>query len=145
MMSKKTNLKPLAAAVGAAVTGTLLVAGSVNAAENPFGMTEMKSGYMQLAEMEGKCGGNMPKAEEGKCGGKPKADEGKCGEAKCGANKAKPKAAEGKCGNMPKAEEGKCGGKPKAAEGKCGNMPKAEEGKCGGKPKAPEGKCGANK
>ena len=106
-MSSKTMKKPIAAAIGAAFVGTLAATGSI-AAENPFGVQELKSGYMQLAE--GKCG-------EGKCGG-AKADknsEGKCGEAKCGGNK-KP---EGKCG------EGKCGG-DKKPEGKCG------EGKCGG-------------
>jgi uncharacterized low-complexity protein len=114
-MSKTNTKKPIAIAMGAALTGGLLATGVANAAENPFGLSELGSGYMQVAgaHMEGKCG-------EGKCGGaKAKAEEGKCGEGKCGGAKAK--AEEGKCG------EGKCGGaKPKAEEGKCG------EGKCGG-------------
>jgi uncharacterized low-complexity protein len=116
-MSKQISKKPVVIAMGAALAGSLLSAGAVNAAANPFGLSDLGSGYMQVAE--GKCGG-MPKAEEGKCGAKPKAEEGKCGGA--------PKAEEGKCGGAPKAEEGKCGAKPKAAEGKCG-----------------EAKCGANK
>ena len=122
-MSKTSIKKPLVAAIGAAVVGTLSATSAVSA-ENPFAMQELDSGYMQLAggHMEGKCG-------EGKCGGSAaapaKTTEGKCGEGKCGGSMAAPeKAAEGKCG------EGKCGGSmaapAKAAEGKCG------EGKCGG-------------
>jgi uncharacterized low-complexity protein len=107
-MTKQISKKPVAIAMGAALTGGLLAAGTANAAANPFALSEMGSGYMQMAE--GKCGGN--KAEEAKCGGKAE-------EAKCGG-----KAEEAKCGG--KAEEAKCGAKPKAEEGKCG------EGKCGG-------------
>lgn len=62
---------------------------------NGFEMTELSSGYMQLAEAditedaatkkkEGACG-------EGKCGSDKKDDaktkEGKCGEGKCGSDK----------------------------------------------------------
>lgn len=131
-MSKPTIKKPLVAAIGAAVVGTLSVTGAV-ASENPFGLKQLDSGYMQTA-MEGKCGGSTTeaaKSSEGKCGGAkeeaPKMMEGKCGEGKCGENmnKAPAKSAEGKCG------EAKCGGAQpapaKAAEGKCG------EAKCGGK------------
>ena len=103
---KNTQMKPLAVALGAALT--LGVSTSTVAAENPFSSSSLESGYK--VAMEGKCG-------EGKCGGDKKAKEGKCGEGKCGGDKAK----EGKCG------EGKCGGDKKASEGKCG------EGKCGGK------------
>ena len=90
-MSKKT-LKPIAAAIGTAfVLGVAATPASADA--NPFGMTDLNSGYQQVAE--GKCG-------EGKCGAKDKAKkEGKCGEGKCGGDKKK----EAKCG------EGKCGGK----------------------------------
>ena len=97
-MNNKTSLKPVAAAIGAAFAGSMLLTGSAGAAENPFGLSELGGGYMQVAEAaEGKCG-------EGKCGGdKAKTAEGKCGEGKCGGDKAK--TAEGKCG------EGKCGGK----------------------------------
>jgi len=100
-MSKSTSMKPLALAMGAAFVTSLAGATVANAAENPFSMTELSSGYM-VAEgdmKEGKCG-------EGKCGeGKAKKmKEGKCGEGKCGEGKAE-KMKEGKCG------EGKCGGK----------------------------------
>ena len=72
------------------------------AAENPFGMTDVAAEQMQLASNHGgKCG-------EGKCGG-----SGKCG----GGDKSS------KCGGSGKCGEGKCGGADKTA--KCG------EGKCG--------------
>jgi uncharacterized low-complexity protein len=95
-MHKTRDLKPVSAAVGAAFAGTMLLGGAVNAAENPFGLAELGSGYMQVASnhMEGKCGGAKSTAE-GNCGGAKPAAEGKCGGAK--------PAAEGKCG------EGKCG------------------------------------
>ena len=121
-MSKKT-MKPVAAAIGAAFVGSMVLAGGANAASNPFGLTELNGGYAQIASSHG---------------------EGKCGAGKCGGSKAAEKTMEGKCGGAaPKAAEGKCGGAaaPKAAEGKCG------AGKCGGAaaPKAAEGKCGGAK
>jgi uncharacterized low-complexity protein len=64
-MSKKNCIKP-AAAIGATLVGSLSVIGLANADENPFGASQLESGYMVLAS----------KDEEGKCG------EGKCGEAK---------------------------------------------------------------
>ncbi|MEN8131510.1 MAG: hypothetical protein ABFS45_15220 [Pseudomonadota bacterium] len=105
-MNKKMTMKPLAAALGAAMAASLLSIPAANADENPFGLTKLSSGYMVVAGKEGKCG-------EGKCGGEKKGE--KTGEGKCGEGKMK----EGKCG------EGKVEGKKK--EGKCG------EGKCGGK------------
>ena len=96
-------LKTLAVAAGAAFAGSVVVSGSAAATGNPFGMTELNSGYMQLASgHEGKCGA-------GKCGNPAKADlkkkEGKCGAGKCGnPAKADLKKKEGKCG------AGKCGG-----------------------------------
>ncbi|MDZ7802924.1 hypothetical protein [Thiohalophilus sp.] len=120
-MSNRKSSKTLTLALGTAFAASMAASNVATAAEagsNPFAMSELSSGYMQLADshMEGKCG-------EGKCGGdKDKAKkEGKCGEGKCGGDKDKAKK-EGKCG------EGKCGGdKAKAKkEGKCG------EGKCGG-------------
>ncbi len=104
-MSKKFKLKPIAAAVGAALTASVIAMPTANADANPFDLTELSSGYMVAEMEEGKCG-------EGKCGeakADAKAKEGKCGEGKCGESKAK----EGKCG------EGKCG-ESKAKEGKCG-------------------------
>jgi len=110
-MSKKTTLKPIAAALGTTFAVSLAASPVANAAENPFSMTELSNGgYMVAGEHgEGKCGEG-----KGKCGDKKKG-EGKCGEGKCGDKKK----GEGKCG------EGKCGDKKKG-EGKCG------EGKCGG-------------
>jgi len=118
-MSKKTVLKPVAVALGAAFVTSLAGASVANAAENPFGMTELSSGYM-VAE------GDM---KEGKCGEGKTEKEGKCGEGKM--------KKEGKCGEGKMKKEGKCG------EGKCGEgMDKSKmkkEGKCG------EGKCGGTK
>ena len=112
-MSDKLTMKPLALAVGAVFVTSLASATVANAAENPFAMSELSSGYM-VAEA----------AAEG--GGEKKMEEGKCGEGKCGGEKKAKE--EGKCG------EGKCGGDKKAAEeGKCGEgMKKEGEGKCGG-------------
>ena len=112
-MSNKTVIKPLAIALGATFVTSLAGTTIANAAENPFSMTELPSGYMVADKAEGKCGEG--KCGEGNCGsGDQKAKEGKCGEGKM--------EKEGKCG------EGKCGsGEQKAKEGKCG------EGKCGGK------------
>jgi uncharacterized low-complexity protein len=103
-MSKKI-LKPIAAALGTTFVVSLAASPIVQAAENPFALNDLSSGYM-VAE-EGSCG--EKKEAEGNCG-EEKEGEGKCGEEK---------EAEGKCG------EGKCGEKRKANEGKCG------EGKCG--------------
>ena len=108
--------------LGSLVISGLVGVSSVQAETNPFSVTELKGGYMQLAEA--KCG-------EAKCGGDKKASsEAKCGEAKCGGDK---KAhTEANCGGDKKASteakcgEAKCGGDKKAAtEAKCG------EGKCG--------------
>lgn len=113
-----SNLKKsVSIAMGATFAATMAATPLANAAENPFGMQNLESGYMQVAEA--KCGGNMEA---------DKTAEGKCGEGK----KAAAKDAEGKCGEGKKDAEGKCGeGKKEAA--------KTKEGKCG------EAKCGGNK
>ncbi len=108
-MSKKSSIKPLSIALGAAFVTSLAASNIANAAEqgaNPFAMNELSSGY--VVAKEGKCG-------EGKCGEGKGKKEGKCGEKGM---------KEGKCGGKD-MKEGKCGGKGKK-EGKCG------EGKCGG-------------
>ncbi|NNG12207.1 MAG: low-complexity protein [Halobacteria archaeon] len=99
-MSDKPVIKPLAIAVGTAIVTSLASVNTANAAQNPFAMTELSSGYMVAEMAEGKCG-------EGKCGGAKATEEAKTmEEGKCG---------EGKCGGAAKTtEEGKCG------EGKCG-------------------------
>ncbi len=119
-MSKKTSLKPIAAALGTTFVVSLATSPLVKASENPFSMTELSNGGYMVADTEGKCG-------EGKCGeesGEDKGTEGKCGEGKCGeSGSEEEKDTEGKCG------EGKCGesssDEDKDTEGKCG------EGKCG--------------
>ncbi|MGB0237298.1 MAG: hypothetical protein ACPG4B_00440 [Cycloclasticus sp.] len=92
---KNSTKKPLAAALGAAFVTSMAFVPTANAESNPFGASELETGYMVLAEGkcgEGKCGGD--KAKEAKCG------EGKCGEGKCGGDKAKEaKCGEGKCGS----------------------------------------------
>jgi uncharacterized low-complexity protein len=98
-MSQKTNLKPLAIAAGAALATSLAATTPASAAENPFAMSELSSGYMVAEMAEGKCGGTKASEEtktmkEGKCGeGKASEEtktmkEGKCGEGKCGGTKA---------------------------------------------------------
>ena len=171
-MSQKTTLKPLAIALGAAFATSLAATPVANAAENPFAMSDLSSGYMVAGKAEGKCG-------EGKCGTSKMTDkvkEAKCGEGKCGADKMTNKATEGKCG------EGKCGMmnmdadgdgsvtrdefmkgheamfnkkdtnsdgvvsademKAKCGEGKCGASKMMDKAKEG---KCGEGKCGGNK
>ncbi|MEE8321157.1 MAG: hypothetical protein V3R68_04885, partial [Gammaproteobacteria bacterium] len=79
-MTKKMTLKPIAVALGTTFVISLAASPVVNAAGNPFSVTEYESGYMVA---EGKCG-DMKDAE-GKCGDKMKGKaEGKCGEGKCG-------------------------------------------------------------
>ena len=103
----KTSSKVVALAVTSAFVLSI-GATAVNAAENPFAIKSLSSGY-QVADhheegkmKDGKCG-------EGKCGaemkkeGAAKAKDGKCGEGKCGAEMKKEGAANAKDG------EGKCG------------------------------------
>ena len=131
-MSNKTTLKPVAVALGALFVGSLANTSVANAADNPFGMTELSSGYMVADMKEGKCGAGMKKdakMKEGKCGEgmKDKAmkmkKEGKCGAGMKGKMMDKEKMKkEGKCG------EGKCGASMKGKMDK----EKMKEGKCGG-------------
>ena len=113
-----SNLKKsISIAMGATFAASMAASPVANAAENPFGMQNLESGYMQVAE--GNCGANMGmnKDKEGKCGeGKKEAVkiiEAKCGEGKCGEGKKEAiKVIEGKCGEgkgMQKDQEGKCG------------------------------------
>lgn len=108
-MSSNTIKKSLAVAMGATFAAAMSASPIVNADSNPFGMSNLSSGYMQVAEKgmeEGKCGGDKMKKEgscgegkmmkegEGKCGEGKKMQEGKCGEGKCGEGKMKKGAAE---------------------------------------------------
>jgi uncharacterized low-complexity protein len=105
-MSNKIVMTPLSVALGAAFVTSLADTSVANAAENPFAMTELSSGYMVAEQHEGKCGG-ATKAEEGAT---MKEGEG------TGGGAMKPEEAEGEhgAGKVEKEAEGKCG------EGKCG-------------------------
>ncbi|MBI5753194.1 MAG: hypothetical protein HZA59_13790 [Hydrogenophilales bacterium] len=115
MNGKKTALS---LAIGSAFAVTLVAAPTANAAENPFGMSALKNGYLLAAAdeanpaakpMEGKCGGMKDeKAKDGKCGGMKDA-KAKAGK-KSGMKAGDKKMPEGKCG------EGKCGGAKKDAK-----------------------------
>ncbi|HYG31453.1 MAG TPA: hypothetical protein VD810_00570 [Methylophilaceae bacterium] len=104
----KASRKALSLVVGSAFAASIS-ATAVNAAENPFAMQTLTSGYM-VADAhdakEGKCG-------TGKCGAEKKAKGDKAKEGSCGADKAK----EGSCGDG-KGKEGSCGA-DKAKEGSC--------------------------
>jgi uncharacterized low-complexity protein len=92
--------------ISLALTAALGTTGALIAAENPFGMQTLDSGYLHVADAktgDGKCGANM-KSEEGKCSGNVKSEEGKCGASK---KTVETKAVDGKCG------EGKCGANKK--------------------------------
>ncbi|UOA09557.1 hypothetical protein [Methylobacter sp. S3L5C] len=144
---KKINKTPLVAAMGAVLISTFAVT-AANAEVNPFGMTELSAGYMQVAEAD--------KAAEMSCGAamggmaKPKAPEGACAGAKnhAAAAPAAAKATEGSCGDMMKdgkmkpGMEASCGAMMKGKEGACGEMNKGEsmkgkEGACGDKMNMP--------
>jgi uncharacterized low-complexity protein len=98
MTQKTISIKPVAAAVGVAFVTSLIISSAALAADNPFTMIDLDSGYLLAGDEKG---------EEGKCG------EGKCGEGKCGGE------AKGAHGHA-KGEEGKCG-EGKCGEGKCGS------------------------
>jgi uncharacterized low-complexity protein len=146
-MSQKSTLKPLAIAVGATLATSLAAIAPASAAENPFAMSELSSGYLVAEMAEGKCGAGMKMDKEGKCGaGRTMQKEGKCGEGKCGM---KNMDADGD-GNISKDEFMKghdaMFGKMDAngdgvidADEQGASMKMMKEGKCG------EGKCGASK
>ena len=129
-MSKQTLI---AAAVGTAFAAGLAAAPVASAAENPFALSGLSSGY-QVADastpakpMEGKCGCMYMKAGEGKCG-MPMADTNKDG--KVSKDEADNMHASmftqmdaNKDGfidqtEMGKMRDGMCGGK--MMQGKCG-------------------------
>lgn len=118
-----TTHKALFASVGAAFA--LSVAVPATAAENPFALKTLSSGY-QVADNHD-----------------TKAKEGKCGTGKCGAShkKSKNKAKDGACSHD-KAKEGSCS-HDKAKEGAC-SAEKMKEGACSAE-KMKEGACSAEK
>jgi uncharacterized low-complexity protein len=109
----KASKKTLAVVVGSAFMASV-AATAVNAAENPFALKTLSSGYMVAEHHE-------------------KMKDGKCGTGKCGAE-MKDKAKEGSCGGD-KAKEGSCHA-DKSKEGSCGgDKAKSKEGSCGGEKK----------
>jgi uncharacterized low-complexity protein len=124
---KKMN-KTLVLAMGTTLmTGlsSVATAESVQTSANLFAMTELSSGYMQIATAEPAADANKPatntKAPEAKCAGAKPMTEGKTTEAKCGD--MHPKAGADQSGSTAttdaaKTKEGKCG------EGKCGDAMK---------------------
>ena len=146
---KKINKTPLTIAMGAAFISTF-AATAAYAEANPFGMTELSTGYMQVAEADA-----AKKTPEMACGAamggmdKPKTPEGACAGSKkpapAPAAEVKGKATEGTCGDMMKDGKMKPG-----MEASCGAMMKGKEGSCGEmKPgesmKGKEGACGEGK
>jgi len=119
---KKTTKTPLAAAMGVAFISSL-TATTANAEANPFGMSELSQGYMQLAEAEKSgemaCGANMNME-------KPKAPEGACAGKKTETKPADAKPAEAKCGAEMKAKDGTCGAGMKTPETKTETKPEAK-------------------
>ncbi len=104
----KISNKSMALALSGAFALSI-AATTINAAENPFAIKSLSSGY-QVADhheksADGKCGEGKCSAEMKKEMGE-KAKDGKCGEGKCSAEMKKEMGA--------KAKDGKCG------EGKCG-------------------------
>jgi uncharacterized low-complexity protein len=116
-MAKPFN-KPLALAISTTLISSfastaVIAETTTDFAENPFTLSELSNGYMQLAKSDAT---NTSKMKDGACG------EGKCGSSMMKG--AEEKTVEGNCaGNKPmpknsssstKSQEAKCG------EGKCG-------------------------
>jgi uncharacterized low-complexity protein len=101
-MQKKFQKSPLASVLGTAIV-TSLTTTAVGAAQDPFAVKALDSGYLVVAE-EGKGKAEMS-----------------CGEGKCGAQMMK--SPEMKCGagmqEMMKQQEAQ---QKKATEGKCAGM-----------------------
>ncbi|MCK5728779.1 MAG: hypothetical protein KAG10_04080 [Methylococcales bacterium] len=105
---KKTTILAIGTTL---ISGLGLTTAQAETPNNPFSVTELSAGYMQLAEAktdDKKATDKVKMAScgEGKCGGKMmKGSEEKNAEGNCAGNKPMPKTAtEAKCG------EGKCGG-----------------------------------
>lgn len=100
--------KTLALVLGGAFAATVGIA-PASAAENPFGLKPLSSGYMVADNHEG-----GEKMKEGKC------STGKCGSSM--KKKKSPAAAKAKEGNGSaemKGKEGNCGAEMKGKEGNC--------------------------
>lgn len=101
-MGNKFSKKPLGVALGTVVAVSFSIAPMANAEQNPFELTDLTSGYTELAEK-----GETPEKQcgiEGYCGGS-RCGEGKCGGQEPSSDKKPKKTTEMSCGG-----EGKCGG-----------------------------------
>ena len=141
-MSQKTTLKPLAIAVGAALATSLAATTPAHAAENPFAMSELSSGYMVAEMAEGKCGAGMKMDKEGKCGAQQTAvKEGKCDMNMLDSNSdgtvTKEEFMQAHDAMFDKMDAN--GDGVIDADEQSASMKMMQEGKCG------EGKCGASK
>lgn len=103
-MAEKHKLSSLSVAAGTVFAAGILASGAANAgaADNPFGFSDLSSGYRiatgegEKAGGEGNCGGKMKAEDEGGYDSKDskkeqaqegkQEQEGKCGEGKCGGN-----------------------------------------------------------
>lgn len=100
-MSKKTLL---AAAAGSAFVASMAAVPIASAANNPFALSALSSGY-QVADnhaakpVDGNCGAAKKKAEsvDGSCGAAKMKKSG-AAEGNCGAAKMKAGAVDGNCG-----------------------------------------------
>ena len=106
----KTSRKTLSLVIGSTFVATM-AATSIQAAENPFAIKSLASGYM-VAEADTAAAMDKPK-------------DGKCGTGKCSASMKKAMAAKVAAD---KAHEGSCSA-DKAKEGSC-HADKAKEGSC---------------
>jgi uncharacterized low-complexity protein len=102
-MSKKTTA--LAYAVGAALVGPLAGTSLADTSANPFGITPLRGGYMQVAMEEAECGANKKAAEE------KKEEAAKSMAAGSSEGKDTPKGSDSS--DKKKDAEGSCGGKKK--------------------------------
>ena len=110
--SKSASMKTLALVIGGAFAASI-AATSVNAAENPFAVKTLASGYMVADATDA-----------------TKMKDGKCSTGKCGASKKKAmeeKAKEGSC-SADKMKEGACSAE-KMKEASC-SASKMKEGSC---------------
>jgi uncharacterized low-complexity protein len=108
---KRTDKKSVAALVGATVVSAFVTPIAASADSNPFALHELSSGYTHVAEVvpyQGNQSTETAKPQEAKCG------QGKCGaemmkqpQMKCGAGMKQPETAPAQ---TPKAMEGKCAG-----------------------------------
>ena len=118
-MKSKMAMGSMAAAIGVTLFGSLAGVPAIASEQNPFGMTDLSSGYTvafgdrKQAEADAGAEAGVEAGEGGASVGVGAGADVKAGEGKCGEGKAK----EGSCGEG-KAHEGSCG------EDKAGSAPK---------------------